>query len=707
MRRTQPPSFATWMLEHLTPGERDEALTGDLLESFRSGRTSGWYWRQAFGACVAGWLNHLRERRSLLVFAVIWSLLAPVWIAVQDRIENGSLVSGQMWRMDGPFSGFSSYALWLVLNLSFIWVGMLLYFVSHPNFTQSFSKRKVIRAFALTAPMFLFAYFGTFVLMNLYFFPGPQIDRRTITPTGEITDLRMWADVLRVPYFVTLLCSLWETKRRSRNTATTVADVKDTDSAVLCGATDLVSRPDQWNVKPFFGFMVGAGLLNALMAALLLCRLPGAHTPSLASLFVRALIYLAVCICAGLGSAWFYWNRPASPFRADPPISFGIFVLICAPAWVWAPSAMLLYAQKSPLVVLVAMLGAALLAIGMRNTMPIAPIPAEPILSSRQPEERDIFAESLCVAPIELHGYFVAICIYAASYSLYESWILTAGGLCAVGAFLFTWKWGLTPSHAFNSKRAALRLTSVALPAILLTVWALLEGVSHRNESAAMSAAAAGGDGSRQKPNSRASGRAPGAYESVILWPGPEKTQIILQLPQQTSLLAPGKSRPLIIRFNGPYWYLQPPDNRPGPKAHQACGTPLAVSVESNSSIPLIMEAHQSLGRPISLAHCREIQVEIENRDNRPGAISMAVLLTDSALPKKPTLYLGQQPVVSSEARRYSSNSFSTHETLRFSVPAGTTIREFDEITVMLLPDMERSLVGPKIAIEQFVLLAR
>jgi len=43
-------------------------------------------------------------------------------------------------------------------------------------------------------------------------------------------------------------------------------------------------------------------------------------------------------------------------------------------------------------------------------------------------------------------------------------------------------------------------------------------------------------------------------------------------------------------------------------------------------------------------------------------------------------------------------------ETLRFAIPATGAMRRFDEITVMLLPDVEHFMVGPKIAIERFEL---
>ena len=62
---------------------------------------------------------------------------------------------------------------------------------------------------------------------------------------------------------------------------------------------------------------------------------------------------------------------------------------------------------------------------------------------------------------------------------------------------------------------------------------------------------------------------------------------------------------------------MQPPNKIPGPTAHQAHGTPLGYEIESINSTPLMMEAHQTLGMAIPIARCREIQVEIENRDNK------------------------------------------------------------------------------------------
>jgi hypothetical protein len=136
-------------------------------------------------------------------------------------------------------------------------------------------------------------------------------------------------------------------------------------------------------------------------------------------------------------------------------------------------------------------------------------------------------------------------------------------------------------------------------------------------------------------------------------------------------------------------------------------GNPLAVNIRSTDFVPLLMEARQSLGAAVQLACCREILVTIKNHDNIPGRIAIGVLLTDSTSIGKPTLYLDQQPVISTEPSRFSVKSSPVQEILRFSVPDHPRIDRFDEITVIFFPDSERAVAGAKIALEEFELLPR
>ena len=275
------------------------------------------------------------------------------------------------------------------------------------------------------------------------------------------------------------------------------------------------------------------------------------------------------------------------------------------------------------------------------------------------------------------------------------------------------WKLSCDPDPAAQLRnkgtRAAAKLALIALTAILVTMFALMFGVASCNRAARL---ASGDGGSRsgdanEKPAHTVASSGISGYESIILWPVPEKKQIVPPLPAESSFLAPGTTKPLVIRFDAPYWYFQPPANRPGPRAYQAHGAPLAANIQANNFIPLIMEAHQNLGSSIRIDRCREVKVSILNRDNRRGALNLAVLLTDTASPAKSTLYLGQQPVVSSQPGQFKIKSSPATEVLRFPIPASAKIRKFDEITVMFLPDDANFEIGPKIAIQDFELLPR
>lgn len=698
MDRTQPPPIATWMLEHSALAENSDALAGDLLEEFRAGRSTGWYWRQALSAFAVGWFTRLNARRKSLVFALLWSTLAPAWAALIDRVQHASGLREQIWRMDGPFSTLSAFSVWFLLNLAFLWTGLLVYFLVQAHFTKRLSASQIRQSFLRALLFFLPVYFSVFVVMNLIAFPGPTVDRRTMMALGEIVDLRMWAITLRVPYFIAMLCALWGTTSVA---ALPAAEVVAAPLEIPAEPEEglFSNNPDRVATTTLLRWLVFAGLLNSLIASILLCRLPASHAPSFLNLSMRAIINVVIGALAGTVGSWWYWRRAAS-LGSRLQVSFKVFALNCAAGWIWVPAVALLAAQDAPVCVLVAAAGSAALAIGLRRI-----VPAEIRLREF---ERELFANSLKTIPREGDGLAIALCIYAAGFVLIEHEHLSAAGLLALGAFLFAWKRTHPSNPAYpdadRSTRATLRLKRLAVPAVLVTLWALLTGVEHRNHAEAMQASIANASGpSDRKVASVSPANALDGYESVILWPVPEQKQIIAPVLAPASSLAPRIHKPLVIRFDGPYWYFQFPETRPGQFAHQAHESPLNTDIEAKNSLPLVIQANQSLGRPIRIASCREIQVEIENRDNHPGDIDLGILLKDSSSKGKPTLYLGQQTV----GRNPVTGSTPRSQTLRFSIPPHPRIRQFDEITVMLFPNYEHAFVAPKLAIQQFELIPR
>jgi hypothetical protein len=700
MNRVAPPRFAHWMLEHCVPGDTVDALAGDLLEELRDGRSSDWYWRQVMSAMVIGWMRVLGARGMLIIFALLWSLLAPAWTVILDHIVSRPNPTEEFWRMDAPFSGLSSFGVWVALNVGFLWAGMLVYFGSYASFAKGFGRSDAIRAFLIAAPVFLLAYFGTFVAMNLLMYPGPAIPRRTMTPLGEFFDPRIGAFALRLPYFATLVCALWEARPRFEfgvgNRGVASFDLADSPA---------MFQSDQNGRSPatLVRFLVLAGLVNALIVAVLLCRLPASHQPSLTGLLFRAAAYVVLGALAGTVGAWGYWRRAVSS-GARLPLPFRLFALLCAAGWVWVPAVVLLAAQDAPAAVAIAAVGAALLAVGLRRALPLLTEPPE------ENEDRELFAATLRTPRREAQGYIIAGCIYLTGFALNDRAHLFASGLLALSAFLFAWQLTQAPPRflheRFGDIRAAGRLARIAIPAVLVTLWALFDGVSHRDRLGETNTASAHGNStptSDTKPTYFDVAALDG-YESIVLWPEPPKKEILAPVELAPQPRDPHLTKPLVLRFNGAYWYFQPPNEHPGPHAHVTHGSPLAVDIHSTTFIPLTMEAHQSLARPLHLNCCGSIQVEIENRDNRPGALSLAMVLADNSSPSKPSLYLGLQPITSSQSNQFHIKATPVTETLRFALPAHAPLKQFDEITLVVMSDPIRLDMGARIAIAQFEL---
>jgi len=282
MNPKEPPSLATWMLLHLTPGPRNEALGGDLLEGFRSGRSVAWYWRQVIAAISIACLRELNDHGSLLLFAALWSVLAPAWDFLIENIEHNPTVFGPMWNLAWPWSTGAALGLSLVIGSTCIWTGMFLYLVLQGAITRKFGVRHIGRALVMSLCAFTAVSAVLFALPMLLPSSAHFIDRlsfaSSITPSGphyekrpniyytyryrqeidkqtgkpvivrslvsrdandlysdssqippatsplsEIKDTSARAIVARTPYFLSLLCGLWGVSLRFGNRRRSIA----------------------------------------------------------------------------------------------------------------------------------------------------------------------------------------------------------------------------------------------------------------------------------------------------------------------------------------------------------------------------------------------------------------------------------------------------------------------------------------------------
>lgn len=208
MNRTAPPTLATWILEHWAPGDSNDALAGDLLEEFRDGRTAAWYWRQVFAAVAIRCWREILNRRVLLVFAVLWCMLAPAWRLLISNMENHSRALGMIWRIDWPWSTVCAFSLNLAIDLIFVWTGMLLCLLLQIGISKSLSTTQLGRSFMRSAAVFIAAWIPAFAL-GMLLPPGHPIDRRTLTLLSEIGNLGLWQFVYRLPFFLAMVSGLW------------------------------------------------------------------------------------------------------------------------------------------------------------------------------------------------------------------------------------------------------------------------------------------------------------------------------------------------------------------------------------------------------------------------------------------------------------------------------------------------------------------
>ncbi len=715
MHSRVPPPRATWILEHLAAGEQEEALTGDLIEEYCSGRSDGWYWQQVLLACIVSWSRGLSARVPVIFYALIWSILAPTWYVLIDRSAH-QFTYNKLFDSLAPFSLVLAPIVWTVAHAAFLWAGLLFYQLAHAILGRKLRRGDVRRAFWLATLILPPVYFVTFVFVDLYQYSVPALAhaRLVATSLAQIADVGLLSDLIRVPYFVALLCALWGTVHPFARQQTALSGESAAEGSALFSHSIAVSTNRlATSVLRFFAWMVAASLINASIAAILLCELPASSDINLKALLIRTICSIAVGVAAGAIGAYAYWQSPWSPFRYRPPVPFTLFVLACSSGWIWVPAMVIFSRALSAAGAFVAMIGAFALASALRRATyaVLGPAATPSIFAGRTQSE--LFEESLYRAPIDPAGYAIAISIVVAGAALAVHSDFIAGTLLAFSAALFAWQRTIPREHSWEGPRAyrqaSARIAQLLVPAVVVTAWALLDSAAYQHgiprPGERPSALASFDPAFDSKIRTISYGS--GGYTSVILWPNLPKKQIFPPVPSSDRYLAPGSSQPLIIHFDGEYTYVQPPDRQPGPSAHRAHGTPLDVAIKSNNDFPVVMTAHQSLATAISVSRCREIDVQIENLDNIDGPLAMALLLTSSSSARPNGFYLGQQPILSTEPVFFSIKTSPATETLRISVPQNPSFKTFTGITVMFLPDIEHRFVAPKIAIEQLQLLPR
>lgn len=109
MKALHPPTLATNLLGRLVSGPHGDAITGDLIEQYRQGRSALWFWRQALLAIVVC----LIKDRTLGGPAIFASLLTLLLIIVSVGRHPSSLGSGLFVIDLSLLSGYGVFSAWV------------------------------------------------------------------------------------------------------------------------------------------------------------------------------------------------------------------------------------------------------------------------------------------------------------------------------------------------------------------------------------------------------------------------------------------------------------------------------------------------------------------------------------------------------------------------------------------------------------------
>jgi hypothetical protein len=446
--------------------------------------------------------------------------------------------------------------------------------------------------------------------------------------------------------------------------------------------------------------LVFTGFLSANLVPTLVCRLPQSHTLTWVRIFSLSLIFIALTIVAGTAGITLPWLF----LKAKPSFGLAFLSKKVGIGWLFLPCITLLYRQHSPWIFLAVALATVAVALSLR---PVFPVPADTDQAKFAAWKASTLP-TLYGLPIAdfrpLRALIIALGIQGALVFAVRESLYLASSLLAASTFLLAWRWSAfdrSTIQRFARKGPRILLCGVAL---VFTMLALLPWVAEKSH---------GTNKPSHKPalithESNEADQPGSDYIGIILWPPPVKKTEIVPPPPHTASFATGKApKPIVIPFDGQYWYFKAPSTRPGPRAHIAHGRATYANVRSTNSAPLLMEAYQNLGTSIDLRCCSEIDIAITNADVRPGTIALGIRLADSDSVGEPSEDLGERTILSSKAAQIPLNRPPVEEVLRFPIQQSTTIHRFNEINVVYLPAPQRAHAGAKVSIESFTLIPR
>ena len=379
---------------------------------------------------------------------------------------------------------------------------------------------------------------------------------------------------------------------------------------------------------------------------------------------------------------------------------------------IWLPSLLLFVREYSPWTILISAIFAATFTRALQAHSS-SRSEVEPLIISLNPDS----------LPLGLH-FSPQLSAAAAVLAQAGAVAVLAGfpGACAVligaGLAIWTWSFGLYSASENGSHPSQARTAPAVVLAVLFTIVALLPfvrmkgGIGRSQRHSWEIFATHNGSYKPARIPVREEARperGPGSY-GILLWPEHETyTKLIAPTPAAETgrYNFSRNSSPLVIPFNGVYWFFQAPDRQPPENSRHAKASPDKVVIRSTDRRPLSIEAHDHLGNLIDLSCCSQVQIAIRNQDRYPDSVSLELVLINTSLRLKPSESLGRMMVKSTLPWSLYKERPAASETLNFPIPSRPPLRQFDEVKIVFRLDASRADTAARIAIDHLVLVPR
>ncbi len=462
------------------------------------------------------------------------------------------------------------------------------------------------------------------------------------------------------------------------------------------------------------------GLFAAAAIAYLGVSLPPRRTLSWPDLLQLAAGRLALVFVACAATVWSF--RFIKLANRAPDVEVSALSTSLAAMW-FVPIAILLHEGSGWAAAITALVSASV-------TISIRPL--YDVVGAEEQSYHSLFADDAGLPnPPHRQGHLFGAVIMVllaevATVASFAGTAFIAAIMAAISAALWAWFFREEKAAPHNSGLAKSKGVIAFALAVVVTVACLIPYLKHARGSGGLGLFFAGKVGHRpaspgedkhtgkeetaEKGSESAASGFDDGYAGVVLWSKKQElTHLVAPNPVLSKYeMGTGRSaNPLVVPFSGVYWFFKAPNVRPPRGSREVHGSPELVTTRSTDRRPLSMEAHQHLGTMIDLNCCSRIQVAIRNTDRYPETVSLELVLTDTSLSKRPSQSLGNIMVRSTRPWKLYGDRPAVSETLAFEIPSRSTLKRFDEVTVIFHLEPLRADVGAKIGIEKFVLVPR